>query len=153
MMKNYNIRLLKKNNYFLLIYLHIFSIILLYFSFFTPTFIEAEKSSSITNSTQDILNKANVLQETNSTQDILNKANVLQDLQRYDEALQYYDKVLEIDPKDIDALYDKASVLEDLQRYDEALQYYDKVLDIDPKDIDAMNNKMDILSINNTKLT
>jgi tetratricopeptide (TPR) repeat protein len=137
MMKNYNIRLLKKNNYFLLIYLHIFSIILLYFSFFTPTFIEAEKSSSITNSTQDILNKANVLQ----------------DLQRYDEALQYYDKVLEIDPKDIDALYDKASVLEDLERYDEALQYYDKVLDIDPKDIDAMNNKMDILSINNTKLT
>jgi tetratricopeptide (TPR) repeat protein len=137
MMKNYNIKLLKEINYLFFIYLHIFIIILSYFSFFTPTFIEAQKLYSITNSTQDILNKANVLQ----------------DLQKYDEALQYYDKVLAIDPKDIDALYDKASVLEDLERYDEALQYYDKVLAIDPKDIDAMNNKMDILSNNNTKVT
>jgi hypothetical protein len=71
MMKNYNIKLLKEINYLFFIYLHIFIIILSYFSFFTPTFIEAQKLYSITNSTQDILNKANVLQ----------------DLQKYDEAL------------------------------------------------------------------
>ena len=51
---------------------------------------------------------------------LYNKAIVLEDLERYDEALQYYDKVLAIDPKDIDALYNKAIVLEDLERYDEA---------------------------------
>ena len=105
-MRNYNIRLPKKINYFLFIYLHIFItiIILSYFSFFIPTFIEAENSSSITNSTEDILNKANVLL----------------DLQKYDEALQYYDKVLAIDPNNIDTMNDKANVLEDLERYDEA---------------------------------
>ena len=36
---------------------------------------------------------------------------VLQDLKKYDEAIQYYDKILAIDPKHIDALNNKANAL------------------------------------------
>ena len=61
--------------------------------------------------------------------------------QKYDEAIQYFDKVLEIDPKNVDALNNKGVSLGNLHKYDEAIQYFDKVLEIDPKNVDALNNK------------
>ena len=42
--------------------------------------------------------------------------------------LEYYDKVLTIDPSNVNALNNKAIALKNLQKYDEAIQYYDKVL-------------------------
>ena len=59
----------------------------------------------------------------------------------YDEAIQYFDKVLEIDPKNVDALNNKGVSLGNLHKYDEAIQYFDKVLEIDPKNVEALNNK------------
>ena len=61
-----------------------------------------------------------------------NKANALSNLQKYDEAIQYYDKVLAIDPTNVDSLNNKGAALQKLQKYDEAIQYYDKALAIDP---------------------
>ena len=55
--------------------------------------------------------------------------------------LAYYDKVLAIDPNDIDALTGKAKALHFLERYQEAIEYFDKVLAIDPNDIDALTGK------------
>jgi len=60
---------------------------------------------------------------------------------KHDEAIQYFDKVLEIDPKNIDALNNKGVSLGNLHKYDEAIQYFDKVLETDPKNIDVLNNK------------
>ena len=61
--------------------------------------------------------------------------------QDYDKAVSYFDKVLEIDPKNIDALNNKGVVLGSSQQYDKAVSYFDQVLEIDPKNIDALNNK------------
>jgi tetratricopeptide (TPR) repeat protein len=44
------------------------------------------------------------------------KANVLYDQQKYDEALQYYDKVLAIDPSNVDALNGKRFALANLDK-------------------------------------
>ena len=56
-----------------------------------------------------------------------------------------YDKVLAIDPKDVESLNNKGLVLQDLKRYDEALQYFDKVLAIEPSDVYALNGKASLL--------
>ena len=63
------------------------------------------------------------------------------DAEDFDEAITYYDKVLEIDSSDIDALNGKAEALENIGKHDEAIIYYDKVLEIDSSDIDALNGK------------
>ena len=55
----------------------------------------------------------------------------------YDEALGYFDKALELDPKDANACYNKGLALYNLERYDEALGYFDKALELDPKDANA----------------
>ena len=65
---------------------------------------------------------------------------------KYDEAIQYFDKVLEIDPKNIDALNNKAAALTKLAKYDEAIQYFDKVLEIDPNNAIALSNKKIVIN-------
>ena len=47
---------------------------------------------------------------------------------KYDEAIEYYDKALTLDPTNVNALISIANVLQELKRYDEAIEYYDKAL-------------------------
>ena len=55
------------------------------------------------------------------------KCIALKNLKKYDESLQYYDKILNIDPSNVNALNGKAIALKNLKKYDESLQYYDKI--------------------------
>lgn len=50
----------------------------------------------------------------------------------YKEALVYYDRVLEIDPKYVKAWINRGLTLYELKRYEEALYSYDKALEIAP---------------------
>jgi tetratricopeptide (TPR) repeat protein len=68
------------------------------------------------------------------------------DFNRTEEALTFYDKALEIDPKDSDALFAKGWALDSLGKYDEAISYYDKVLSIDPTDSDALEKMNDLVN-------
>ena len=47
---------------------------------------------------------------------LVNKANKIYDKQRYDEAIQYYDKAVAIDPLNIYVLANKANLLTKLER-------------------------------------
>jgi tetratricopeptide (TPR) repeat protein len=47
---------------------------------------------------------------------LISKADVLEDQERYNEALQYYDKALAMDPTNTDELYNKALALDNLKR-------------------------------------
>jgi hypothetical protein len=68
--------------------------------------------------------------------------------ERYDEAIEYFDRALEIDPTDSTTLsnketvlVNKASDLADLGRYDEAMEVIDEALSILPNDDVALTNK------------
>ena len=59
----------------------------------------------------------------------------------YAQAIDCYDKAIEIDPADAYPWSFKGNSLRDLGRYDEALTCYDKAIEIDPKDAYAWSNK------------
>ncbi len=61
--------------------------------------------------------------------------------ENYEDAISFYDLVLEIDSTDIDALFGKAFSLDNIGKYEESISFYDKVLEIVPTDIDALNGK------------
>jgi Flp pilus assembly protein TadD len=69
------------------------------------------------------------------------QGNGLYRLGNYAGAIQYYDKVLATQPKNIGALNNKGLALFHLGNYTQAIQYSDKVLAIDPKNIGALNSK------------
>ena len=58
----------------------------------------------------------------------LTMGNIFYRLKRYNEALSYYDKVLERDTGFLDALVNKGHALYQLKRFHEANSYYDKAL-------------------------
>lgn len=66
---------------------------------------------------------------------------------KYQEAIEYFDKVLEIDPNDADAPLDKAGALNNMGvalakkgYYQEAMNYYNKALKIIPNLDIALRN-------------
>jgi tetratricopeptide (TPR) repeat protein len=63
---------------------------------------------------------------------LMTEGNVLMDSGKYDEALGYYNKALNIDPKNSYAWYNKGMALCLLGKYKEAMEYYDKAIEIDP---------------------
>jgi len=62
-------------------------------------------------------------------------------LGNYNQAISYYDQVLEIDPNHLDALNNKGAVLLKLWRLEQAIPYFDKALEIDPNNVNALINK------------
>jgi tetratricopeptide (TPR) repeat protein len=60
---------------------------------------------------------------------------------RPEEALQSYEKALEINPDFLTVLNNRGAVLHRLGRHAEAMQSYDRVLAIDPDYADAHNNR------------
>lgn len=61
-----------------------------------------------------------------------------------EKAIQYYDRAIQLDPKDIDAYFYKGIVLHGLKRYEEAVVAYDKVIQLDPN-YPVYGNKGDAL--------
>jgi len=55
----------------------------------------------------------------------------------YEEAITFFDKALELEPNNVEALYQKANALSALEKYDEAIEYYEKVLNIEPDNQNA----------------
>ena len=72
------------------------------------------------------------------------------DLKKYDEALTWYDKVLEIDPKHVYALHNKGLALANLEKFEEAIVCYDRVLEIDPNHKNSIKSKQ--LAVDAAKL-
>ena len=93
--------------------------------------LQNTSSSSIINSTEAEM--------------LCNKASVLYNQQKYDEALEYYNKVLEIDPSNLYSLNSIGNIFVNIEQYDKAIEYLEKVLAIDPENVDALKNQAIIL--------
>ena len=57
------------------------------------------------------------------------------------EAIECYDKALEIDAKKASAWYNKGLAFGNLGKYEQAIECYDKALEIEPNYADVLNNK------------
>jgi len=76
------------------------------------------------------------------SKDELNKIGLeLINEQKYLEAIEYFNKILEIDPHDKLALSNKGATLTKLGNHEEALEYFNKALEIYPQDIEILSNK------------
>jgi tetratricopeptide (TPR) repeat protein len=75
-----------------------------------------------------------------------NKGSYLVRLGRPEEAIECYDKALELKPYDANVWNNKGMALRYLRRYEEAIACYDKALEIDPNHASASNNKRLTLS-------
>src|SRR4051794_41022313 len=56
-----------------------------------------------------------------------------------DSTINSFDKILELDPNNINALVNKGNILLNLSKYNEGLQCFAKVLVIDPNNITALD--------------
>jgi len=73
--------------------------------------------------------------------ELSNKGVALYNLDRTDEALDCFDKALDINPLLAEAWNNKGGTLRNFGRSEEVLDCYDKALDINPRYADAWNNK------------
>ncbi|NOJ28817.1 MAG: hypothetical protein DA328_01460 [Nitrososphaeraceae archaeon] len=120
----------KKKTFLKSVIITAFVSILYIFTFISTAYINAQDDSNTTVSNIDIL---------------FEKADTLYNQQKYEEAIQYYDKILAINSSDIDALNSKGVALSDIQKYDEAIENFDKILAITSSDV-AINNKAQVLA-------
>ncbi|MFQ6072921.1 MAG: tetratricopeptide repeat protein [Methanosarcinales archaeon] len=59
---------------------------------------------------------------------------------QYEDAIECFDKALEIDPKYAYAWVDKGKALDNLGKYKNAIECFDKALEIDPNSDIVKNN-------------
>jgi tetratricopeptide (TPR) repeat protein len=76
---------------------------------------------------------------------ILYEGSLLLSKEKYENALEAFEKVLEINPKNELALKGKGDALESLKKYGEALEAFNKVLEINQKDDYVLSGKGRIL--------
>jgi tetratricopeptide (TPR) repeat protein len=70
-----------------------------------------------------------------------NKGDAYSILNKYGEAIECYDKAIEINPTDVIACNNKAVTLGNLGRHDEAIECCNKAIEIDHRYADAWSNK------------
>jgi tetratricopeptide (TPR) repeat protein len=63
------------------------------------------------------------------------------DLHKSFDALDSYEKALEIDPLDTNSWFLKGTVFQNIERYEKAIECYEKLLEIDPYTTDARSFK------------
>ena len=80
-------------------------------------------------------------QQQTTAKDWFDKGIALQEQGKYDEAVQAYNKAIEIDPQHASAWTNKGVALADQSEYDEAIQAYNKAIEIDPQHASAWTNK------------
>lgn len=67
----------------------------------------------------------------------LNRANVLADLDRPDEALAVYRRLIAAQPGDVDAILNTANVLRDTGRHEDSVAHYNRALQLAPDNADV----------------
>ena len=81
------------------------------------------------------------IQELKDVKSINNKGLALNDLGKYQEAIEYYDKALAINPTYLQALHNKGLALFNQGKYQEAIEWFDKALKVNPNYKYALNGK------------
>src|SRR5690349_11772785 len=76
---------------------------------------------------------------------LINQANNLSNIGNYSTAIDYYNKVLDIQPNNILALHGKGLAMDTSGNHTDAVDVYNRILKIDPNNMDALASKGVIL--------
>ena len=76
-----------------------------------------------------------ILKDQNFIATLFNEGLFLARLGKHKEAIEWFDRVLSIEPNNVHALGIKGSTLIGLEKLKEAIQYFDRVLDIEPNNM------------------
>jgi tetratricopeptide (TPR) repeat protein len=79
--------------------------------------------------------------KTNEVRDYYLKGTRYADQKQYEEAIQAFNKAIELDPDNNISYYERGRVCGTLKRYNEAIADFDKVIELDPSFISAYANK------------
>jgi len=52
--------------------------------------------------------------------------------EEYEQAISYFDEILEGEPNHVEALYNKGNTLSKIEKYNESIPYFEQVLNLDP---------------------
>jgi tetratricopeptide (TPR) repeat protein len=75
------------------------------------------------------------------------KGLIFNKLGKYGEALEFFEKALELDPDNAETWYEKGLSLKKLKQYQEALKSFNKALKIDPEYKLALKGKKEVLDL------
>ncbi|CAD8080918.1 unnamed protein product [Paramecium primaurelia] len=76
------------------------------------------------------------------------KGECLRGMNDYQQALEWYQKALDINPQYVYSLNGKGECLRGMNDYQQALEWYQKALDINPQYVYSLNGKGKFNSIN-----
>jgi tetratricopeptide (TPR) repeat protein len=77
-----------------------------------------------------VIDNAKIVRQETLYAALVNKGVVFYELEKYEEAITYYDQALTINPGKLGAIVNKANALQELGQYDEALKWFQKAYDI-----------------------
>ena len=93
-----------------------------------------------------ILLTCNTFADENTIEELHKESAILVSQERYNEALDVFDQILEIDSDNVKALNHKGTVLVKMENFQQSLEYFDKALMIEPNNIKILKNKAIALS-------
>ena len=85
--------------------------------------------------------KASLLGNDNQLEELAEEGNSLFDKNKYDEAIIFYNEILEINPSDTDVLFKKGLSLFNLHKYHLSINYFNQILDIEDEHANALAGK------------
>ncbi|CAD8055013.1 unnamed protein product [Paramecium primaurelia] len=83
----------------------------------------------------------NMQQNNQDPQIMIDKGQQLSQLEKYEEAIECFDKAILMDSKLLSSYLNKGQALKRLKKYQEAIECYEKAIQINPKSSPAWNNK------------
>ena len=88
-----------------------------------------------------ILLTTNTFAENDEIENLHDETAILVSQERYNDALDIFDQILEIDPNNVKALNHKGAVLIKMDDLEYGLTYFTKALELRPNDIQILKNK------------
>ena len=88
-----------------------------------------------------VLLTCNTFADENVIDELHKESAVLVSQERYDEALQIFDQILEIDSENVKALNHKGATLVKMEKFENSLEYFDKALELQPNNTKILKNK------------
>lgn len=110
--------------------------------------VMGEKNLSDKSSSNEIKVEGNIEEEIISESDEwCLRGDALSRIGKYEEAIECYEKALDIDPEYKNAWVEKGRTLDILEKAEDAIKCFEKALELDPNDPNVWINKMNALNI------